>query len=388
MNRKRIVLIGPVYPYKGGISHYTGLLYRALSKEYDTLMVSYRMQYPKLLFRREQRDYKNDSFRAEDTRYLINTADPINIHRTAEWIISRKPDAVLIQWWHPYFAPCYTILAGRLKRAGIRILFTCHNVFPHERFIFDKWLTKLTLSRGDGFILHSNESVGELLSIKPGARYRVNPHPTYQAFALSGLDRASARRLLNTGDDVRTALFFGFVREYKGLKHLIRAISILKDRGSALMSAPAGKAPGFILYIVGDFGSSRNKEEYLSLIEECGVAHFISVIDGYVPDREVEKYFAACDVVVLPYESATQSGIVQIAYGFLKPVIATRTGGLSDVVEDGVTGLLVEPFDDQGLAEALERFFSGDHGRYSENIRADEYRFSWERMVLSIGELL
>ena len=167
---KRIVLVGPVYPYKGGISHYTGLLYRALCEKYEARMISYSMQYPKLLFKKEQKDFSNDAFRADGTEYLINTANPVNILRAAGRIAEYEPDAVLIQWWHPYFAPCYRLLTGRLKKAGIKILFTCHNVFPHERFVFDRFLTKLTLSRGDGFVLHSGEEAKELLHQK---RHRI-----------------------------------------------------------------------------------------------------------------------------------------------------------------------------------------------------------------------
>ncbi|MBQ7260582.1 MAG: glycosyltransferase [Lachnospiraceae bacterium] len=380
---KRIVLVGPVYPYKGGISHYTGLLYRALCEKYETRMISYSMQYPKLLFKKEQKDFSNDAFRADGTEYLINTANPVNILRAAGRIAEYEPDAVLIQWWHPYFAPCYRLLTGRLKKAGIKILFTCHNVFPHERFVFDRFLTKLTLSRGDGFVLHSGEEAKELLSIKRDADYRINPHPTYEAFAMEGLDRERARELLGLSVNMRVPLFFGFIREYKGLKHLIRALGILKKRGSRLLDE------SFVLYVVGDFGSQEKKNEYLLLMEEQGVSSYIKVVDGYVPDREVERYFAACDVVVLPYESATQSGIVQIAYGFDRPVIATRTGGLAEAVRDKETGILTEPFDEEGLAEALESFFFEDRFcEYSENIKKDEYTFSWERMVDTIGELL
>ncbi|MCR4658378.1 MAG: glycosyltransferase [Lachnospiraceae bacterium] len=379
---KHLVLIGPVYPYKSGIAHYTGLLHRALSAEYDTRLISYKMQYPKLLFRKEQKDYSSDAFKAENAEFLINTANPINILNTASDIIKRKPDAVIIEWWHPYFAPCYCILTGRLRKAGIKILFLCHNVFPHERFVLDRFLTRRTLSRGDCFVLHSREEASDLLSIKSDASYRINPHPTYQAFNLSGLKQEEARELLGLKNDAKMILFFGFIRDYKGLKHLIRALSVLRDKGSALISE------GFKLYIVGDFSGPEDRERYISLIEEEKVASYIEIVDGYVPDNEVEKYFAACDLVVLPYESATQSGIIQIAFGFEKPVIATRVGGLPDAVDDGVTGILVEPGDPGALAGAIETAYDRGMEGFTENIRASKYKFSWERMVRTIGELL
>ena len=375
MDKKKLVLIGPVYPYKGGISHYTGLLYRALSREYEVLMISYKMQYPRLLFKREQRDYSNDAFKVEGTEFLLNTANPFNIAAAAKRIISETPDAVLIEWWHPYF------VAKRFRRAGIRILFTCHNVFPHERFPMDKKLTRAVLSLGDGFILHSEKEAEELLSIKGDASYQVQVHPTYEAFAFEKLSKEEARKLLGIPEEQRVVLFFGFVREYKGLKHLLRAVSAFKEES---------EPDDFTLYIVGDFGSKETLSEYEALIGELGISSYINIVSGYVPDREVEKYFSACDLVALPYESATQSGIVQIAYGFEKPVVATRVGGLPDVVTDGETGFLVKPCDEKELSEAISRFFADPalSERFRENIRKNNQRFSWERMVETVGRLL
>ncbi|HCM92738.1 MAG TPA: hypothetical protein DIS78_09265 [Lachnospiraceae bacterium] len=370
----RWVLIGPVYPFKGGISHYTGLMYRALSKEHDVTMISYKMQYPKILFKKEQRDYANDTFKVEGTGFLINTANPFNILKIAGDIIRMDPDKVIIQWWHPYFAPCYRILTGKLKRAGIEITYICHNVFPHERFPMDKKLTKMALKKGDKFILHAQGEVNDLLSIKPDASYKVQVHPTYSAFNFENMDTGTARKKLSLDPDERIMLFFGFVREYKGLKHLINAVDILKKK----YFKEEGSMPK--LYIVGDFDG--NKDEYLARIEELKITNDIVIADGYVPDKEVEKYFSAADLVVLPYESATQSGIVQIAYGFEKPVIVTRVGGLPEVVEDGVTGVIVEPFDDDALAEAIFDYFNDDKKEeYVRGIKERAYRFSWDRMA-------
>ena len=392
---KKWVLIGPVYPYKGGISHYTGLMYRALSKVHDTIMISYKMQYPRLLFKKEQRDYDNDTFRVENTRFLINTANPFNILATARRIVKLDPGKVIIQWWHPYFAPCYVLLAGMLKKAGIQVIYICHNVFPHERFPLDKQLTKMALKRGNKYVLHAQDEVKELLSIRPDADYRVTVHPTYSAFNFENMDILTARKKLGIPEDEQVMLFFGFVREYKGLKHLINAEAILADRYNKNRQESAGDdtdngnasaegtevLPGIPkLYIVGDFDG--NRDEYLELIDRQGIRDHVTVIDGYVPDKEVEKYFSAADLVVLPYESATQSGIVQIAYGFRKPVIVTNVGGLPEVVDDGVTGDIIEPFDDNALAEAIYRYFAEDRQEaYTQGIIEREYRFSWDRMA-------
>lgn len=367
MRNKKIILIGPVYPYKGGISHYTGLMCRELLKRHNVEMISYKMQYPKFLFHKEQRDYSNDSFKIEGAEYLLNTANPFNIVRTAHHIRRKKPDLVIIQWWHPYFAPCYFLLTRFMGRQNV--VFVCHNVFPHERFPMDKALTRLALSGGSHFIVHAAKEAKELTKIQSHPDYVATPHPTYNAFCFKGMNREQAREMLHIGAEERILLFFGYIREYKGLRYLLRAIPEIIREDERVK-----------LWVVGEFGS--DKEDYLKLIRELGIEDGVRVQDSYTPDREVEKYFAAADLVVLPYTSATQSGIVQVAYGFTKPVVVTNVGGLPDVVEDGETGYIVEPEKPQAIAEAVVRFFrEGQAQRMQENIEKEAYRFSWERMV-------
>ena len=375
MKSRKIVLIGPVYPYKGGIAHYTSLLYRALSQKYDVEMISYKMQYPRFLFRREQKDYRNDVFRIEDAQFLLHTADPFNIIRTASKIRRMHPDLVILQWWHPYFAPCYRILEAALGRK-IRKMFICHNVFPHERFPFDRALTKLVLNKADYFLLHSERDVDDLLAIRPDAQYRLNPHPTYNAFRIRNLTKSQAREELLLPVDEKVLLFFGFVREYKGLKHLIKAMPEVKRRLGNVR-----------LIVAGAFGSDR--VSYRRMIDDNGANDCIEVVDRYIADNEVEKYFAACDIAVLPYESATQSGIVQIAFGFGKPVIVTNVGGLPDVVADGQTGYIVERGDPGQLADAKVRYYENDMAeRFEAQVRREADRFSWDRLVEKIDEFM
>lgn len=369
----KIVLIGPVYPFKGGISHYTGMMYRALSQKYQTIMVSYQMQYPKLLFKKEQRDYANDSFKIEDTKYWIHTANPFNWIISAIKIKKEKPDLIIMQWWHPYFAPCdWTLnkLFGKTKK-----LFVCHNVFPHERFPMDRWITKLALKSGDGFIVQSKLDADDLKTILPETVVKQTVHPTYNAFKFSNMQKETAREILKIEKTEKVLLFFGFVREYKGLKYLIQAMPKVQE-----------VFPDIKLLIVGDF--DKNKENYLELIEKCNAGNNIEIHDGYIPDKEVEKYFSVCDLVVLPYESATQSGIVQIAYGFEKPVVVTRVGGLPDVVTDGETGYVVESRNPEKLAEAVIQFFQEKKAEvFCKNIKREQYKFSWDRMVEIVEEL-
>lgn len=370
---KKIVLIGPVYPYKGGISHYTTMLYRALEEKYNVTMVSFKLQYPKFLFKKEQKDYSNKSFQIDGTNYWINTANPLNWTACAEKISRIHPDLIIMEWWHPYFAPCYKIMNLFLKK--INVLFLCHNVFPHERFPLDRMLTRLTLKCGDGFIVQSTQDGDDLCSIMRHPVYRKTVHPTYNVFKQEDLSKAEGRKRLGLRDGAPVLLFFGFVRAYKGLRHLIHA-----------MPAVCREYPDAEVLIVGEF--SGDKEQYLKLIEDHKLDGNVKIYDGYIPDREVGKFFVACDLVVLPYESATQSGIVQIAYGFEKPVIVTNVGGLPEVVSDGRTGYVVEPRNPEELAEKIIQYFKeGMESAFRENIEQEAYRYSWERMVEVIEEL-
>lgn len=371
---EKIILVGPVYPFKGGISHYTGLLYRALKKKYDVTMVSYRFQYPRLLYKKEQRDYSNDSFKIEETNYWLHTANPLNWIKTAKKIRQVKPDLMIIQWWHPYFAPCYFMLCKLLKR--IRILFVCHNVFPHERFPMDRLLTKAVLKQGNCYIVQSKTDAEDLVSIIPNAVYQQAVHPTYNAFKIKNTTKEEARSLLQIKKKEKVLLFFGFIREYKGLKYLIQAMPEIVRQLKEVK-----------LLIVGDFADEEQKDSYVNLIKQCSVQKAVEIYDDYIPDKEVEKFFAACDLVVLPYTSATQSGIVQIAFGFEKPVVVTNVGGLPDVVEDGKTGYVVEA-KEAALAESVIRYFKENRTeQFTENIQRQEYRFSWDRIVEGMERL-
>lgn len=372
---KKVVLIGPVYPYKGGISHYTGLMCRALRKKYDVTMVSYKFQYPKFLYKKEQRDYSNDNFKIEDTNYWIHTANPFNWILTARKIQDLNPDMVIVQWWHPYFAPCYFMLCKCLKKT--KILFICHNVFPHERFPMDRFLAKTVLRQGNCYIVQSKTDAEDLQTIVERPIYKQTVHPTYNVFKIENISEEEARKRLDIKSEKKVLLFFGFVREYKGLKYLIQA-----------MPEVVKQVEGTELLIAGDFAGAEEKQRYLDLMRECGIQENVKVYDGYIPDREVEKFFAACNLVVLPYISATQSGIVQIAFGFEKPVVVTDVGGLPDVVEDGKTGYVVEAENSARLAEAIVDYFNrGMEKEFTESVRQEAYRFSWDRMVENIEEL-
>lgn len=374
MNRpEHIVIIGPVYPYKGGIAQYTGMMYRNLSKQHDVRMISFSRQYPKILFRKEQKDPSSDAFKVEPVEYMLDTADPGSWAKCAESIRSRHPDLVIFQWWHPYFAPCYQSIAKHLGTA--KILFVCHNVFPHERFPMDRVLTRNTLQHGDMFIVHSAQDGEDLRTIRKDPLYREAVHPTYATFRQSGITRSAAREKLHLPADAELLLFFGLVRPYKGLGYLIDAMPRIREA-----------RPKVRLLIAGDFG--KYGDQYRKQIADRGIEAVTDVHGGYLQDSEVEDVFSAADLVVLPYTSATQSGVVQTSFGFEKPVVVTKVGGLPEVVEDGRTGYVVQPENADAIADAVIRFFSeGRADEFMTAIRQGAGRFSWDRMTETIEEL-
>lgn len=371
----KIAMIGPVHPYKGGIAHYTDLLCRALREDGNEVQLySFKFQYPKLLYKKPQKDMKSSGFGTNDADFCIHTLNPFNWIKVAGRIKKQKPELIILQWWHPYFAPCFWSICKLLRRE--KILFVCHNVFPHERFPLDRLLTKWTLGCGRYFITQSKMDARDLLSVKHDAVYRVTPHPTYGMFCRQGMSMQKAREQLQIDQGQRVLLFFGFVRKYKGLQYLLEAMKLLKERDFKVQ-----------LWVVGDFG--EDKEEYVEQIRAFEIGDQVQMVQGYVPDDEVEKYFAASDLVVLPYLSATQSGIVQIAFGFEKPVLVTEVGGLPDVVTNGKTGYVVEPRSAEMIAEAIMDYYINNRREaFVSQIEKEKDRFSWKTFVDTLMEMV
>lgn len=371
----KIAMIGPVHPYKGGIAHYTDLLCRALREDGNEVQLySFKFQYPKLLYKKPQKDMKSSGFGTNDADFCIHTLNPFNWIKVAGRIKKQKPELIILQWWHPYFAPCFWSICKLLRRE--KILFVCHNVFPHERFPLDRLLTKWTLGCGRYFITQSKMDARDLLSVKHDAVYRVTPHPTYGMFCRQGMSMQKAREQLQIDQGQRVLLFFGFVRKYKGLQYLLEAMKLLKEKDFKVQ-----------LWVVGDFG--EDKDEYVEQIRRFEIEDQVQMVEGYVPDDEVEKYFAASDLVVLPYLSATQSGIVQIAFGFEKPVLVTEVGGLPDVVTNGKTGYVVEPRSAEMIAEAIMDYYINNRREaFVSQIEKEKDRFSWKTFVDTMMQMV
>jgi glycosyltransferase involved in cell wall biosynthesis len=368
-------VIGPTYPFKGGISHFTTMLVEQLRLRHDVDFVSFKRQYPRWLFPGNATPDPSNHVLHCQCEYLLDPLNPLTWLQTFWHIRREAPDVLILQWWTPFWTPTLAVLGTLAKRyIPLRILFLCHHITPPDGGPFDFSLARTVLSRGDEFIVLSETDYAELRRALSGARIHIGQLPTYEVFNLRRSDQAEARSKLGYGEDDRLLLFFGFVRRYKGLKHLLTSLPLVPETLNTK------------LLVVGEFWEPENG--YRELAEQLGIADRVQMINRYVPNEEMAVYFSAADVVVLPYLEATQSGIAQIAFGFDLPVITTNVGGLPETVRDGEFGMVVPPHDDEALAQAITTFFEKDLGpAFQEKIHAERDIFSWERLVSLIEQI-
>jgi len=371
----RIALVGPLAPWRGGLSQYLGLLGESLARRAEVRAVTFTRQYPGFLFPgRTQRDpaAERPGFPVEA---LLDSIHPLSWRRTARRLEAFAPGAVVLKWWIPFFAPCFASSVGPLRPRGTRVVLVCDNLIPHERRPFDLALTRWMLRNSDGYLVMSDSVERDLDRLKPGSPRRRVAHPLYAQFDRGRWTRASARAHLGLAPDGEVALFFGYVRRYKGLDTLLRAWPRVRARRAAT------------LLVAGEF--YEDEAPYRALAREAGGEPHVRLLDRYLEDHEVEAVFRAADVAVLPYRSATQSGVTHVAYALGVPVITTDVGGLAETVSAGETGLVVPPEDPETLAAAVVRFFEERMGeRLRSGIEALRRKHSWDALAAATVELV
>ncbi len=377
----RCIIVSTAFPLRGGIAHFNALLAKNLSVRHEVETITFKRQYPKLLFPGKSQDETTSGVEPENLTpapRLIDSINPFNWYIVAQEVSRRNPDLLIFKYWLPFFGPCFGTIARLVKkRTGAKVLFICDNIIPHERRPGDVSFTKYAFKSADYFIVQSQAVERDLQKHFPDARYRLVPHPVYDNFG-QALSKDLARNNLNiTAKHV--LLFFGYIRQYKGLKVLLDTI---KD-----IVADERRKKELLLLVVGEFYDDEQK--YRQQVKELGIESNVRFVAEYVPNNEVATYFSASDVVVLPYRSATQSGIIQIAYNFDKPVIATDVGGLAEVVIHEKTGFIIPPDDKVLLAQAILRFYQEKkEEQFVLSVREEKKKYSWDHFIQQLEELV
>lgn len=374
---KHVAVIGVCHPFRGGIAHYSTLFVRTLREKHRVSFINFSRQYPRLLFPGKTQFDESGNPLLEPNERCIDSLNPISWYRTAALLNRRAPDLIVFQWWHPFFAPAFGTIVRLLKPTlRNRVCFLCHNVLPHEASPMQRALTRFAFGNARFYIVHSEEDSRHLRDLQPGAVITKSHHPTYAELG-TALPRTKqeARRALGIPEESKTLLFFGLIRPYKGLRYLIEAMpQVVAQLDCQLL-------------VAGEF--YEDKQPYRDLIASLELKDRIQLVDRYIPNEDVGLYFAAADVVVLPYVSATQSGIVQIAFGLDRPVISTNVGGLPEAVDHGKTGLLVEPHSAERLAEAILEYFHSDlEPGFTAEIKRQKGRFDWSQALVHVDDIL
>lgn len=358
----RIALLSCFYPFRGGISQFNASLYLELGKSHTVKAFNFTRQYPEFLFPgKTQYVTKDDDAVPIESDALLDTANPFTYGRTYRAIRDWEPDLVIISYWMSYFAPSLGYIARRLRKR-CKVISILHNVVPHEPRFFDAPLTRYFLSGCTGNVTLCDEVAEDLKRLSPKALNITLFHPIYGHFG-EKMPREEAEKALGLKPGMRNLLFFGLIRDYKGLDILLNAFGKLDS--------------GYQLIVAGEpYGSF---EKYRNIIDRSPAKDRIRLFTRYIKDSEVKVFFSASDLAVLPYRSATQSGISAIAYHFEVPMVVTDVGGLRQSIGDCGTGLVAQKADADCVVREIRTYFSDANLKTLcvNSIRAEKDRLSW-----------
>lgn len=364
----KIAILSPFYPYRGGIAQFSAMLYRAMEEKHEVKAFSFSRLYPGFLFPgKTQYVEKGDGAIEIPSDRILDSINPFSYQKTAKEIGKFQPDILIIVYWMSFLGPAYGHIADRLKEKTV-IISLVHNAIPHEPKFFDKPFAGLLFNRCKGFVVMSDMVKNDIFSMNSGSLFCERPHPLYSHFG-EKIHVQDARKKLGLDPDKRTLLFFGLIRDYKGLDLLIDAMAGLDD--------------DFQLLIAGE--SYGSFEKYETQISHSPAKDRIFVMNKYIEDGLVPVLFSGADLLVLPYKSATQSGVIPVAYHFEVPVVATDVGGLRNTIERPETGIICKP-DPESIVSAIKRIFSLGRERFVDNIRKEKENLSWEKFADNVVE--
>lgn len=374
MEKKRIIIVGPAYPYRGGIADFNERLAREFQREgHEVTIYTFTLQYPSFLFPGKTQYSTSPAPSDLTVVRKINSINPLNWISVGREIRRMKPDMVMVRFWLPFLAPCLGTIARIIRRAHIKVVGLLDNVIPHERRIGDRLFARYMIKSLDGYVAMSEAVLGDAKSFDDTKPYALTPHPLYDNFG-EKVTREVAIQTLGLDADTRYILFFGLIRDYKGLDLLLRAFADERLRNKRVK-----------LIVAGEFYS--NAELYERLERELDLAEHIVWYKEFIPADRVRYFFAAADLVAQPYKSATQSGITQIAYHFERPMLVTNVGGLAEIVPHGRVGYVVQP-DAADIADALVDFVDNkQEGDFEQGIAEEKSKYAWSNMTTALLEV-
>lgn len=366
----KIVILGPAHPYRGGLASIMETMAREYQRRGDEVKVyTFSLQYPSLLFPGKSQTVDAPAPHDLHIERVMNTCNPLNWVALGNRLRKEAPDMILMKYWTPFMAPCFGTIARIARKNGkTKVICQIDNVEPHEHHLIDKPFNSYYLGAVDGFV-YMSEQVGGELKAYTSAPAIFSPHPMFEHFG-ERVERTEACAKLGLDAEKRYLLFFGLIRDYKGLDLLLEAFEKIDDDSLRLL-------------VAGEF--YNDKEQYRAALERLGER--VVLHDHFIPDAEVAAYFSVADALVLPYRTATQSGVTQIAYNFSVPMVVTRVGGLPEIVPDGKVGFVCEPTA-EGVHKAIVQLYEGDAlQRFAENFPAERKRFSWATMCDKLVEV-
>lgn len=373
----KIIILGTAYPYRGGLAAFNERLATEYQKQgNDVEMYTFTLQYPSFLFPGKTQ-YSPDPAPENLTIYRkVNSCNPFNWLKVGKEIAKKNADVVIFAYWMSFMAPCMGTIARRIKKNGhTKVIALVHNMIPHEPNVLDKFLPPYFVKSMDGFMALSESVVKDIEKFdKRNCPKRFSPHPIYDHYG-ELLPREKALQLLNLDPQNRYALFFGFIRAYKGLDLLLEAFADERLQQSNVKLLVAGEFYG-------------DPEPYLQKIKDLKIEDSVILHNDYIPDTEVNRFFSVADIVAQPYKTATQSGVTQIAFHFEKPMLVTNVGGLPEIVPDGKIGYVVEP-DPKPIADALCRFFTENkQEEFSQNVIEEKKKYAWPTFTEIMSNLI
>jgi glycosyltransferase involved in cell wall biosynthesis len=372
----RIAILSCFYPFRGGISQFNSCLFQELSKLHTVKAFNFKRQYPDILFPGKTQYVTEDDVAVPvESEALLDTANPLSYLLTARKIREWNPDLLIMRYWMSYFAPSLGYVAHHMKK-GCKVVSVLDNVIPHEQHFFDRPFTNYFLGGQSGYVVLCDAVGKDLVSIKPKAKYVEIPHPLYGQFG-EKLPKGQARKIVGVPENLKTLLFFGLIRDYKGLVILLKAFEKLDST--------------FALVIAGEPYGSFDK--YQALIEASPNRERIYTNTNYIKDSQVSAYFSSADVCVLPYRSATQSGISNISFYYDLPLITTDVGGLKEMIADKGLGLVVSEITSEAIADSILNYFGEGpcaecitEKEMKENIGNEKERLSWSNFCKDLLE--